>query len=73
MNTFRSKESTSFVLNIETDNAAFTDGPFDEFRLVFDRVLHKLAAGEREGTVLDSNGNRIGTFLWLTDEAEVRS
>lgn len=58
-----------FTLTIQTDSAAFHgDGsPFDAFTALFERVVGKLALGQREGTVQDINGNTIGHFEWRED------
>ena len=55
----------SFRVQFDTNNAAF-DGPdaTDEIERVLRRVGAKVATGEREGVVQDTNGNTIGKWRW---------
>ena len=51
------------TVTFSTDNDAFAEGDFeDEVSRVLQRVATKIRNGEREGAVLDTNGNRVGTF-----------
>lgn len=60
-----------FQLEIDTDNAAF-----DTFNLEFEvaRLLrasaHAFYNGKRQGSLLDSNGNAVGKFEYVSDEGE---
>jgi hypothetical protein len=50
------------VIYIKTDNAAFEDNP-EELENILELVSRKIgAAGQREGSLLDSNGNKVGNF-----------
>lgn len=54
-----------FVLKMETENAAFTNGGSPHFEVA--RILRELAARlERvkptEGTLRDDNGNKVGDW-----------
>lgn len=57
-----------FVLEIETNNAAF-EHPGELPGLVRN-VADFLSRGRTEGGVMDSNGNTVGTFQFLDDEPE---
>lgn len=50
-----------FTLTIETGNAAFQDGPEELARLV-ERVADALRDGRTRGPVIDTNGNRVGSW-----------
>jgi hypothetical protein len=49
------------IIDIKTDNAAFEDNT-DELRSILIGVNAKIAVGQREGNLRDSNGNAVGKF-----------
>ena len=51
-----------FYLNIETDNAAFTDAPEAEIARILRRIAERVERGEQSGGILDVNGNGIGDW-----------
>lgn len=59
-----------FNLTISCDNDAFTDDPSAEVAAVLVRVVAQLAQAD-SGTVLDSNGNSVGTWGFDLSDEEV--
>ena len=53
-----------FTLMMATDTDAFTDWPAEVSRILA-MVADRVADGEDGGTVLDCNGNKVGTFSRL--------
>lgn len=53
-----------FQLNIATNNAAFEDDPINETVRIVKVALSKLKNGQHEGSLLDANGNTVGTFAF---------
>ena len=52
-----------FYLNIETDNAAFTDdAPEAEIARILRRIAERVERGEQSGDIMDVNGNRVGAW-----------
>lgn len=51
-----------FKLEIETGNAAFDRGPDREVAAMLRRLADRLESGETSGGLMDSNGNRVGSF-----------
>ena len=52
-----------FYLNIETDNAAFSDDAFEaEIARILRRVADRVERGEQSGGILDVNGNGVGDW-----------
>lgn len=51
-----------FEIQIATDNDAFTEDPGWEVARCLRDVLEALENGRTAGTVLDVNGNRVGTW-----------
>lgn len=51
-----------FSVKFETGNAAFDDDPAWECCEILQRIRARLAAGEVSGGIMDSNGNKIGTW-----------
>jgi hypothetical protein len=51
-------------IEFSLDNAAFEEGDdaVDEVRQIFKEVLLRFAAGADAGSVLDSNGNKVGEW-----------
>lgn len=60
--------NVSFNLNIDTGNQAMTDDPHFEMVRVLEDIQRTLIDGYDQGMVLDTNGNRIGT--WKIDLEE---
>lgn len=61
-----------FTLTIESHNAAFADSfatDYAELRLCIHSVSEAIRVGRAYGDVLDSNGNRCGTW-GIDDEPE---
>jgi hypothetical protein len=60
-----------FTLTIDCDNAAFTDaGTKFEVARILAKLAHKLNAyGPDAGSLADANGNEVGSFAFLGDEA----
>lgn len=47
----------------ETSNSAFEDRGVEEYRVIFARIVREMEQiGATEGTIRDSNGNRIGDW-----------
>lgn len=49
------------IVNIKTDNAAFTDGQNEVDRLLRE-VVDQIGEGETERNLYDINGNRVGNY-----------
>jgi len=49
------------IINIKTDNAAFQDNDTELYDIM-GRVSMAVSDGEREGNLMDSNGNTVGKF-----------
>ena len=49
-------------LKFDTNNASFESGIDIECACILERIGVKLLNQQREGTILDTNGNRIGTW-----------
>lgn len=49
-------------LTIETDNAAFGDEPGVEVAGILRDVANRAENGQTSGTLLDSNGNTVGSW-----------
>lgn len=53
-----------FMLQFTTDNDAFADGKdSDETGAILVKVSNAVAQGHRMGNVLDSNGNKVGSWV----------
>jgi hypothetical protein len=54
-----------FILKFSTDNAAF-DGQFDleEIARILRHIADRVVDGDDSGSVIDINGNKIGTFKY---------
>ena len=52
----------TFTLSIDMDNAAFDDDPSTELIDCLRRVAAKVCVGTIQATVLDSNGNTVGSW-----------
>jgi hypothetical protein len=51
------------TIEMELDNAAFTEGDLsEEIEYCLTRVMAKIAHGRMNGGIMDSNGNRVGEF-----------
>lgn len=48
------------TIDIETGNAAFQDDLHDEMTRTGRKVFAQVAAGYRNGKIMDSNGNTVG-------------
>jgi hypothetical protein len=49
------------TIDIKTDNAAFQDNDTELYDIM-GRVSMAVSDGEREGRLMDSNGNKVGNF-----------
>ena len=49
---------------IETDNAAFADGPEYEIARILRRLAEDIEAGREPGVLMDVNGNLVGTVTY---------
>lgn len=50
-------------LAIKTENAAFSDGSREmELARILRRAAERIEDGDRTGTLMDTNGNAVGTF-----------
>ena len=52
----------SFRIEFDTDNAAFEDALYEETKRILEDISDQIYYGHREGTIRDSNGNRIGSW-----------
>lgn len=55
----------TFMCTIDMDNAAFEDGDDTnhyELRRLLGSIPARIKEGKREGTVMDINGNRVGSW-----------
>lgn len=53
-----------FKLTIDTDNAAFDDGPDELARLLREVADEVEAPHGHTRSILDVNGNRVGSWKW---------
>lgn len=60
----------SFLLEFDTDNAAFDETPSLEVVAIMKRVTNKIAMGLRDGPIHDTNGNKIGRWELDHEEAD---
>ena len=51
-----------FTIKMETDNDAFQDDLHHEIKNCLHEVSEHILYGINEGSILDSNGNKVGTF-----------
>ena len=62
------------TIQINTANAAFTDNGGAEIAKILERLTYavpfKLADGVTSGTILDSNGNSVGTWSFTEEDAD---
>jgi hypothetical protein len=59
--TIRNDEGRRVRIDFATDNAAFEDYPNERQRLVRN-ARQRNRDGEREGVLIDTNGNTVGGF-----------
>jgi hypothetical protein len=60
--------TTTFKLYIDTDNAAFESGP-DELARLLRKVADEVEAPHgHTRSILDVNGNRVGSWKWWDAE-----
>lgn len=58
-----------FRLEIQTDNAAFDMFNFEfEVARILRAAAHAFYNGEHQGALLDSNGNKVGSFEYHIEE-----
>lgn len=56
-------ERNYFVVQFETDNAAFDEAPATEIARILRHVANRVEErGDGEGAIFDINGNLIGRF-----------
>lgn len=56
-------------LSIDSDNEAFEhNGGRTETGYLLRKVAAKLESGQDEGTILDGNGNTVGSFAFTPNE-----
>ena len=52
-----------FILTINTDNAAFDgENKVEEVIRILQETSRRLAEGLNDGALLDSNGNKVGSY-----------
>ena len=51
-----------FTLNINMDNAAFSEYPEDELKRLLEEIAPRAGNGKLEDTVFDINGNNVGSW-----------
>lgn len=58
-----------FKIEFETGNDAFQGEQefINETRQILENVWEKISKGQREGAVMDSNGNKIGSYGFITE------
>lgn len=56
-----------FSLTIESNNAAMVDDTVGELVILLDRTARDLRDDRTSGTLLDVNGNSVGTWDLTTD------
>ena len=49
------------VIDIKTENAAFEENP-QEVEMILKETAEKIGLGDRDGKLMDSNGNIVGKF-----------
>ena len=49
-------------IEFNTENAAFEEGGIEEITRILLRLVQKIGAGLEAGSILDVNGNRIGSW-----------
>lgn len=59
-----------FKVEFQTTNAAFKDGGTDELIRVLDSIKESVHNHIWNGTIRDSNGNRIGEWSWYAFTGE---
>jgi cytochrome c-type biogenesis protein CcmH/NrfF len=57
----------NFVLKVGCDNAAFED-PDIEVSRILREVAGRVEAGQKNGRIMDVNGNSVGEFFFNFDE-----
>ena len=50
------------IVKIKSNNDAFADGQADEVARILRKVTRAIEQGETSGSLLDFNGNKVGTF-----------
>jgi hypothetical protein len=60
----------NFVVEFETENAAFAKDKGFEVARILKLVAAKVEAGDLTGSILDLNGNTVGTFIEYFTETE---
>lgn len=50
------------VIALKTDNVAFAEGDGWEVNRILTNAVGRIDGGERDGSLRDSNGNRVGDF-----------
>ena len=56
-----------FTLNLQSDNAAFTEDPGTEVARILREAADRLEAGQEDANCRDINGNTVGSFYLDTD------
>jgi hypothetical protein len=51
-----------FDMHFDMDNAAFEDAPHMEIKTIFDGIVELVRMNVEEGTIFDSNGNKVGEW-----------
>lgn len=58
-------------IEFETDNAAFDDGNGPtECARILEKIARRVGQGAEEGGIMDSNGNRVGSWSVEFPEAD---
>jgi hypothetical protein len=58
---------SKFVIEINTDNAAYEDDYYSEIIANLKSVISKVDSSVLEGTIRDTNGNKVGNFYAESD------
>lgn len=49
-------------IEFECDNSSFEDNLIGEIHRILMEIPHKIYSGEKEGTLRDVNGNKVGFY-----------
>ena len=53
---------SKFIVEINTDNSAYEDDYYSEIIANLKSVISKVDSSVLEGTIRDTNGNKVGNF-----------
>lgn len=58
---------SKFIVEINTDNSAYEDDYYSEIIANLKSVISKVDSSVLEGTIRDTNGNKVGNFYAESD------